>query len=130
MQYTVVSLCLDHPLSRTSFYLEHLSISNISLSQTSFFLEHLSISNIFLSRTSFYLELFPWLFELFHQTHFNFISLSRATLFQFSLYLKYKFWSLCNYSFPILNFKRQILKQFEFSAHGSNKLNIFLNARH
>ena len=44
------------PISQTSLYLKHPSISNIPLFQTSLYLKHPSISNIPLSRTPLYLE--------------------------------------------------------------------------
>ena len=59
--YTALKhLYLEHPsisnisLSRTSLYLKHFSISNISLSRVSLYLEHPSISNIPLSQTFLY----------------------------------------------------------------------------
>ena len=44
------------PLSLTSLYFEHFSISNITLFRTSLYIEHHSISNITLSRISLYFE--------------------------------------------------------------------------
>ena len=68
----------------SSFYLKHLSISNIFLSQTSLYLKHLSISNITL-QTSPYLK-HPSVSTYFSPRHF---SISNIPFFYDSLYLKY-----------------------------------------
>ena len=94
---TVDSLYLEHPLSRTSLYLEQFSLS----------LGH------------------------FHWFQPNFLSLSRTSISQTSLYLEQKFWFHANVSLPISNFSAftQPVKAGFHSAHfPSGRAIFFLSA--